>query len=544
MIRTLTIAGACLALSAQSVYAQTANAPDLAADIDGQVGDVVKLSGPVAVAAPDAQLKADSLYRTDAVLSVPVAFARTARLENELHASTGEKWGWDNDVVMPAGTVLYHATFRHLASASTPVEAWCADQAYTRGVFHDKTSHGMYCIARNTDGKAVGLYGVTSAVGLIGAGYYPDKAQVLAYALSPEHSLPFDYPAITETPLPSPPLTLSLKVAVDGKAGTVTAAWAIVETGDALAPGVVWSAPAVMDGNHIRVVLGAHTVSMDYVPQSKSVTHVAVEDGVPGQTVTVGLPFYYWLPYQMAQGAQTAPAQAVVDTPWQFGAEHVKPETVSLATGALAKNDVLLTATAQLGARYKLTAPLMAWGHNAGAPTGTAVYAASEVRRAPEGTLYRNDFWCLEPGNRGYECVPATPSEGPGGQGAGQGWRLSPLSADVYEGAYVTPYRPEFLNVGYRPVAVTADPDPAPGDDTVQMRISDIQAGYVQVAMGLLGDGKFQAARNFTFVFDAKGDAVIPLWDRLVHLHHDGKTVIVTGIEAKAGDGPQIEGAR
>ncbi len=538
MLRNIAVISALLVLwGAQSgqCWAQTVSSLD--SDVRALIGDSIKLTGPVTMAKPDEMLKVNDFSRLGKVFSVPVAFARTARLDNEVHATTGEKWGWDNDVVIPAGTMLYHATFRRLATHAAPLEAWCADHSYVRGVFHDKTSHRMYCIARDKNGKAIGFYGGASQwFNINGWDEYPSEPQWFAFSLSGAHSLPFDYPSITETNLPSPPMTLSLNVEEDGKTFGAYLTLTGLSGGDP-AYGDVWRLPIIAKDDQFKVIVGQHTVSMNYVAGAKSVTNVRLDEGMPSYD-EVGLPLYYWLGYQVANKAQ--PAEALEDTPWQFGAEHVNPDTLVVASGALAKKDKLLSASGQLGLRYRLTSPLLPFRFNAGAPAGSEAYQASETNRAPDGTLYRNDYWCVKLPSSAVECVPASLNQIPGGQGRAA-WQVSPASLDIYEGVNVRPYQPEHLNVSFRPIDAVADPDPNATIDTIEMRVADIQDGYVAVTLGV-GDGdSFHAARTFTLPFDAKGDATLSLWTRQIQLHHDGKTVLVTGTDPTTGDGPQID---
>ncbi len=537
MIRNTVILAALFVLATHARMASAQTTPDIDHDVSGLIGDSIKLTASVAIAKPDDVVKTDRLYQAGSILSAPVAFTRTARLDGEVHASTGDKWGWDNDVVIPAGTMIYHATFKRLATASMPLEAWCANQAYTRGVFHDKTSYSMYCIARTVDGKAIGLYGGASQGTMAGSFYYPGTPQWFAFSLSDRHSLPFDYPKISEADLPSPPMILALKLVVEN--GRASAFWTLTgPAGGDPSYGVISRPLADMHDNHIRVVTASHTISMDYVPQTKSVTHIKVEDGVPTDLSPAGLATYYWMGYELALGGQ--PSQTVEDAPWQFGAEHVNPATLNVSTGPLAKNDVLLSAAAQLGPRYRLNSPLALWGTNAGAPMGTFVYAASDIHRGVDGTLYRNDYWCLKASFPNTQCVPTTVDQAPGGQER-IAWQLSPLSRDIYEGINVTPYRAEYLNVGYRPIDAIADPDPTPVTDTMQIRIADIQTGGVILSLGLIDGDQFHAARAFVLPFDANADATLALWTKRVRLHHEGKTISVTGVEAGSGEGPQLD---
>lgn len=536
MRKMAAIASLVMTAAVLTSHASAQTSVSLEDDIGSVVSDVLRLDGKVTLAGATAALKVDSIYRPGAIFSVPVAFARTGHLSHDVHASTGYTVGWDNDVVIPAGTPVYHTTFYRHATASVPLDAWCANHSYTRGVFHDKTSYGMYCIAKTKDGKAVGFYAGSSKPYLGGSDYYPDKPQWFAFSLSGGHSLPFDDPGIVEDTAPSPSMTLSLKLEASDDS---LAAYLTLSGPAGYDPqiGAGWRVPATNVGGHILVFLGEHTVSMDYNASTKTVSNVQVAEGIQPDLVDIGQPLYYWLDYQLgAAGGQ----QPVDDTPWQFGAEYVKPETLTISNGRLAKNDALLTASAQLGTRYRLQSPLAAWVHNAGAAAGAFVYQASDTHRSADGTLYRNDYWCVEAPAGEAQCVPAAFGQSPGGQGRAA-WQLSPLSLDVYEGSYVTPYQPEYLNVGYRPIDAVPDPDTSPSTATVQMRVTDIEQGYVVVTLGLLQGQTFQAARAYSLPFDAQGDAVLSLWTKRIRLHHDGKMVSVTGTEDGDGEGPQLD---
>ncbi len=546
MLKFMTVLGLGLALAATAAQADMP-APQLEADIQALIGSTFKLAGPVTITADQRNVAFGKNPDRAVVLTVPVVFARTAKLGSDLHATTGFSEGWDNDVVMPAGTPLYHAVYRRLATVTTPLDVWCGDHSYVWGINHDRTGHALVCVTPPRDGKSTAFFEAQTNEYGFGGGYYPSSPRWFAFALTDGHTLPFDAPAITEdSQAVSPTLTLSLKIETpytDKKTG--------VQTGDAYwtlsgAPGSdpaisnLLYQPVAVANNRISLQIGSHVMTLDYLPDLKAVTHAEVGEGTVAPSDVPFIPLDYWTAFAFdGDGKETA--EAVADTPWQFGAEHVKPETVTIAPGPLAKNDVLLTAQAQLGPRYKLDAALSAYPRYPGAEAGTAVYPASETTASADGTLYRNDFWCMAPvpsARRWSQCVPATPQTMIGGLGR-SAWQLTPHTVDVFEGAFVTPHVAMTANDYYRPLKLSPDPDPAPTTETVQMRIGGVHDGYVEVRLGLMNGDKFTIARVFTLSFDGSGLAELHLWDRLVRLHRDGKTVTAEVSADASGEGPQ-----
>ncbi|MBW8734793.1 MAG: hypothetical protein JF571_10900 [Asticcacaulis sp.] len=184
-------------------------APELSAFFDKAFSDKFKVAGVPQVMAPDESVALFNIYLRP-VLSVPVAFRRTARLETDVTIPLAHDDG-KYPLVMRKGMTLYHAVFQRKAAEARPMEAWCGTVLWP---IYGHDHYTSQCLVRTPDGRAVAYDG--DAANADGNTYENVKSNMnaphwFAFGLEDTPSLPFDYPAITETDMPSPDMAIILR---------------------------------------------------------------------------------------------------------------------------------------------------------------------------------------------------------------------------------------------------------------------------------------------------------------------------------------------
>jgi hypothetical protein len=474
-------------------------APELTPFFDKAFGDKFKVAGVPQVMAPDESVILFNGYLRP-VLSVPVAFRRTARLEQDVSiplAPADAKF----PLTMPKGTMLYQTVFKRSAAESRPIEAWCGVVLWH---IYGHDHHVTKCLVKTPEGKAVAYDG--DPYDNESDTYEDVKANVyaphwFAFRLEDHASQPFDYPAITETDMPSPDMAIILrfdhayKEKATGKHYLI-GAWALrgpkgaTPTTGALNPIVL---PA--DDGKVVVPIYDHQLEMAYTPEGVTLRFAKLSAReVPVAAAPAQIP------------AKAAPAD-IVDEPWLFGSMAIDPATVTITSTPLKSGDIFLTAGGHLSQRYRLKAAA-----NEGfdyLDAGAAIYRSEYTGYEANGEKYKNAAWCgageIRPfgiHRKAILCIPAR--EDGHGTFFAKNWELIGFMGN-----------PQF-GTNHIPLELEPDPDPAPETRQFQMRVTGVSPKGIDLKLGLLTGDHFDMQERYDLPMGSNGTARLYLWDRVV----------------------------
>ena len=531
MLKIVTVAAAFAVIVTGAHAAAPAvtyrQAPELQPFFDRAFGDKFKVSGTPQVATPDQLVPLFNGWSLRPALVVPVAFARTARLDQDVVlGAPGDK----HPIVMPKGSLLYHAVFRRDASQAQPIEAWCGVGSWH---IYGSDHYASQCLVKTPDGHAVIYNGDTwhdfdpkfsmeNVKGGIKAPHW------FAFGLNDGALQPIEYPAMTETAMPSPDMAIILRFdfPVKDKATGQTVlltTWALRgPDGDIPTTGPLVSFEVPVVNGKIVVPMGAHRLQADYTSDGKSLNNVTVVDAPPEAVMAA---------------AVTAPADRpvktepqAVDDPWLFGAMVVDGKAADINTRPMAGGDIFLSAPAHLGPRYRLTAPTQS-GFYYFEP-GTGFYKAEYTGYEGNGGAYKMAAWC-GPGEsrplgahfKFIVCTPAAPGDTYGAFFV-KNWELIGFLKD-----------PKVANGGMD-LKLEPDPDPAPQPRTFQIRVVKIGSEGMELKLGLLGGDNFTMQERYEVAFDANRTARLHLWDRTVEFTAAGNQVTAKIVPGD-GHGPR-----
>ncbi len=500
-------------------------APELAPFFDKAFGAKFKLAGPPQIMAPDQSAHLFNFFSLRPALSVPVAFKQTARLEEDvaIKFQPNQK----DPLILHKGTTLYHTVFLRNAAESRPIDAWCGVTSWHMWGDHFTTQ----CLVKTPDGKGVAYSGDTwrdyderfTMENVKGGVHAPHW---FAFGLNDATSLPFDYPAITETDLPSPDMAIILRFdrpIKDKTSGqyTLLATWALRgPDGDipTTGPLVSFEIP-VLDGQ-IRIPMFDHLLEAKYDPDEKVLSAMKVTAADMTAVKIEG---------SVAPPAPVPPAP-ITDEPWLFGSMKIDPATVTVAKSPLAAGDVLLSANGHLSLRYRLKTAAHSGFYYYDA--GIGVYRSEYTGYEANGEKYKIAAWCgpgeSRPMGTHFKVIICTPANRNGAYGSYfiKNWELI--------GYMSNPRAPaDVMDLDLEP-----DPDPAPETRQFQMRIIKIDAKAIGLKLGLLTDDHFTMQEIYELPFDETGSAKLYLWDRVIAFSYQQGQVSATVLPG-AGQGPR-----
>ncbi len=507
-IAGLSLIGVCAAAQAEPPALNYKQAPELAAFFDKAFGDKFKIAGDPQIMTSDQSVRLFTLFSLRPVLSVPVAFKRTARLDEDvvIESQLNEK----DPLILHKGTTLYHTAFRRdTAAESRPIEAWCGLASH-RIWKPDRTT--SECLIKTPEGKALAYNGDTwqeydnqfTMENTKGGAKAP---RWFAFGLNDgpniAASLPVDYPAITETDLPSPDMAIILRFdqPIKDKAGndTLLATWALRgPAGDIPTTGPLAAFEIPVQDGQIRVPMLDHELDANYAPEDKTLSALKITSRDMPVVQIVPLP--------------ASPAAEIIDAPWLFGSMMIDPKSVAVSPSPLAEGDIFLSASGHLGDRYRLKAATHGgFGYY---EAGASLYRAEYTGYEANGEKYKISAWC-GPGEMrtllNLKFVICTPANPDGGRGTYfvKNWELIGFMKSPQQ---VT---------DYIPVDVERDPDPAPETRQFQMRVTKVNASVIGLKLGLLTDDHFTMQERYDIPFGPDGKARLYLWDRIVEFSHD-----------------------
>ncbi len=521
--------GALLLIVAQAAYAAPppdltyVQAPELSPFFEKAFGEKFKVAGVPQVMAPDESVVLFNAYLRPA-LSVPVAFRHTARLEQDVSIPLANDNG-KYPLIMRKGMTLYHTVFQRNAAEARPIEAWCGLVLWPIGGHDHYTTR---CLVRTPEGKAVAYDGDVHNQD----GYTYENVKSLysapnwfAFGLEDQPSQPFDYPALTETDMPSPDMAIILRFdhAYKDKATGkhyLIGAWALRgPTGATPTTGALYPFALAADDGKVVVKMHDHQLEMAYTPEGVTLRFAKLSAiDAPAVTAAAAPP---------AMKPQPAP---IVDEPWLFGSMAVDPATVSITQTPLKAGDVFLTASGHLSQRYRLKTAASSgfYFYDAGASIYRSEYTAYEGN----GETYKVAAWCGPGESRPLGahfkfiiCSPASP-KGVYGTFFTRNWELI--------GFAKTPQ----MQSGFMDLDLEPDPDPAPETRRFQMRVTKVNAKVVDLKLGLLTGDHFDMQERYDIPLDGNGSAKLYLWDRIVEFGTvDGQ--VVAKVTPGTGLGPR-----
>jgi len=501
-------------------------APELSPFFEKAFGDKFKVAGVPQVMAPDESVILFNNYLRP-VLSVPVAFKRTARLEQDVTIPYANDDGTAPEI-MRKGMTLYHAVFQRDAAESRPIEAWCGTILWTLR-HHDR--YFSRCLVRTPDGKAVAYSGdgsnahdgISESETFENVKSFPTAPAWFAFGLDAHPSLPFDYPALTETNMPSPDMAIVLRFDRGYRDKTsgrnyLIGAWALRgPMGATPTTGTLHTLVLPVEDEKVVVPMYDHQLEMAYTPEGVTLrfAKLTARDVPPVMASPV-------------TDAPKTPPPPIIDEPWLFGSMALDPATVTIKSTPMKPGDIFLTASGHLSLRYRVKAEAQAGVDHFDA--GTWIYRSEYTGYEANGEKYKIAAWC-GPGERRailhYKFILCVPTrEGAHGLFFSRDWELVGFMKN-----------PQFYT-DYVPLDLEPNPDPAPETRQFQMRMDKVNAKEIRLSLGLLTGDRFVMQDRYDIPLDAHGAAKLYLWDRVVEFTAvDGQ--VVAKVLPGSGFGPR-----
>ena len=270
-----------LTCAAYQVDAQTiSSSASLDEYIRARFGDAFKILGPATIVPASARLELNPRAFPATVVSVPVAYIGTARLGQDLIYTVGSE---AKTVTVPKDTPLFLETFRR--SDTDIFSAWCFVSSYHAfaGTFYYNN-----CIGKTPEGKAVVYYDPGYSYDLGVTSMYDPRGEQgthgmywYAFSLAPEGAAPVDYPVIDDVDVPSPQMSLELRVQVArfGNADPYFLSYWALKGPKGFRPGAGILAEQWIqyNGKTLSLDIGKTDIRFDYDPKQKVIENIHLD---------------------------------------------------------------------------------------------------------------------------------------------------------------------------------------------------------------------------------------------------------------------------
>ncbi|ESQ82812.1 hypothetical protein [Asticcacaulis benevestitus] len=545
---TVSPIAAMMVLSIASIAMPAASAPAEAtgtavtafdAYIDRTFGASFVRVAPTQLISPDPHNKLGA-GEPSALLSAKVAWRERAQLKQDLPLPSDFR----TPLILTKGTVFYKSQFRRAAEDAGIFEAWCGPYHFKWGINLDRDGWNIICLQKLADGKMAGYFQPHPIVyytnGTSKVVYYPTPP---AYAsqLVDQKRYDIDFPQMESVIAPAKAMTLGLyaeRPAKDSRTDLSPrpAYWGLFPDGpyNGLR---IRNEPAGGTPALTRILVGDQVIQAAYHEDSRSYGAPSIDlprdsDPKPALSGPIDQDLGYTPWYQPGE-ATIAPQD---EMPWRWGTLRLKPETLSVTSGLLKKDTTVLTLKAQRVERHRIVnAPKPAFGVYL-FQDDDYVYEWQAIGYQPDGMRFRDRLLC----GTGHVssaiskrdvtlCVPMSPLNGLG-SAERKSYDISARGWNFWSG---------MQKAGYLPYETVADPDAAPGDITIDIRVDAGTDTNAELRVGTVeAGGEFVAGDRLYLPYDKDGVAKLHLWDKTLEIRRDAKLFSGTLVDHGSGFGP------